>query len=309
MTSVLAPLLMELAAYLGDPDFEGTRPTGLPGVRFFRMAKHLPRQPLVYDPGLVIIGQGHKIGHLNGRKFTYGPENYLILGVPMPFECETFAGPEAPLLGLFVDVQASRIQSLIDAMGTEGAPPIPSDNIPCGVEPAPLGAAMAEATARLIRCLRQPDDVRVLGASMVDELVYRALQGPHGQALVALTRQQTAFARVARALSFVHQNYAGPIAVEDLAQVAAMSESTFFRAFKTVTGDTPLQYIKKIRLDKALDLLRKEDRPVNAVAYEVGYESAAQFSREFKRHFSASPTAARSAANIVTDPRAADSLA
>lgn len=293
MTSALAPLLMELAALQGDPDFEGTRETALPGVRFFRVTRHLPRHPLVYDPGLVIIGQGHKVGHLSDRKFTYSKDTYLILSVPMPFECETFASPEEPLLGLFIDVDAARVQSLLEAMSESEAPTGRSDDLPSGVEPAPLEPTMIEAASRLLRCLQSSTDTRVLGAGIVDELVYRALRGPHGYALVSLTRQQTAFARVARALAFVHSNYARPISVEALAQQAAMSESTFFRAFKTVTGDTPLQYIKKIRLDKALALLRQEDKPVSAVAYEVGYESPAQFSREFKRHFSESPTTFR----------------
>ena len=56
------------------------------------------------------------------------------------------------------------------------------------------------------------------------------------------------------------------------------------------TGDSPLQYQKKIRLNKAKSLLVHENMRVNTAAYEVGYESPSQFSREFKRYFNMAPS-------------------
>ena len=293
MSHQLAALFTNLAAYREAPDLEGTQESGLPGVRFFRTTHKQPRQPLVYRSGLVIIVQGRKVGHLGGRQFTYGEDSYLILSVPMPFECETFASPDAPLMGLFIDVNAAQVQSILDAVD-DSSPDCSDGLLHFGLEPSALDQTMSEITARLLRCLTNPEDLRVLGPGICRELIYRALQGPNGKALVALTRQQSAFARIARALDHVHRHYAAPIAVEDLAHQASMSVSAFFRAFAEVTGDSPLQYIKKIRLDKAMALLRQQDTPVSAVAYEVGYESPSQFSREFKRHFSASPTSIRS---------------
>lgn len=293
MPSTLAPLFDALVVQQDDPDFEGTRPTGLAGVRVFRCARPLPRQPLVYEPGLVIVGQGRKLGHLKGRQFVYDASSYLILTVPLPFECETFASPEAPLMGLFIDIDAQRIRSLLDEVDKTTIPSVKRDDMPRGVEPARLDDEMVDAVSRLLRCLCYSDDRRVLGAGLVNEVVYRALRGPHGAALVSLAEQQSAFARVAQALAFVHENYHQSIAVEELARISAMSMSTFFRAFKEVAGDTPLGYIKKIRLDRARALLLQGPLAVSDVAYEVGYESPAQFSREFKRHFSTTPSALR----------------
>ena len=71
------------------------------------------------------------------------------------------------------------------------------------------------------------------------------------------------------------------------------THSSFHRSFKRVTGDSPLQYLKKIRLDKAKGLLVHDNMSVNAAAYKVGYESPSQFSREFKRHFDMPPSAAQ----------------
>ena len=63
----------------------------------------------------------------------------------------------------------------------------------------------------------------------------------------------------------------------------------FHKAFKDITADSPLQYLKKIRLAKARDLIVQRKMRANLAATEVGYESPSQFSREFKRYFGESP--------------------
>ena len=95
--------------------------------------------------------------------------------------------------------------------------------------------------------------------------------------------------RVDKALKRIHGNYANPMDVEELAALVHMSPSAFHRVFKEVTASSPIQYLKKIRLDKARDLLAEEGLRVGEAAARVGYESPNQFSREFKRYFGASP--------------------
>ena len=69
-----------------------------------------------------------------------------------------------------------------------------------------------------------------------------------------------------------------------------MSTSAFHRAFKDVTAESPIQYLKKVRLAKAKDLLSAGQARASQVASMVGYTSPSQFSREFKRHFDCSPS-------------------
>jgi AraC-like DNA-binding protein len=61
------------------------------------------------------------------------------------------------------------------------------------------------------------------------------------------------------------------------------------RAFKEITSDSPVQYLKKVRLTKARDLMVQENMKAYIAADKVGYESSTQFSREFKRYFGQSP--------------------
>ncbi|CDX53230.1 putative DNA-binding transcriptional regulator (fragment) [Mesorhizobium plurifarium] len=71
--------------------------------------------------------------------------------------------------------------------------------------------------------------------------------------------------------------------------VAGMSMSVFHRRFKAITGLSPLQYQKHIRLHDARRRLITKRSEAATVAYAVGYESVSQFSREYKRLFGAPP--------------------
>ena len=75
-----------------------------------------------------------------------------------------------------------------------------------------------------------------------------------------------------------------------------MSAASFHRHFKAVTGVSPIQYQKQMRLQEARRRLLAEAGDVASVAFGVGYESASQFTREYARAFGLSP--ARDAARL-----------
>ena len=170
-------------------------------------------------------------------------------------------------------------------------------NAPAGVEPVRMERALLDATVRLLRTLGDPLDSQVVGPAAVEEIVYRVLRGEHGRVLYTLTQHHSAYSHVARSLDRMHRDYREPMTVKELARDSAMSASSFHRAFKQVTGDSPLQYLKKIRLLKAKGLLVLEGLRVDEAAYAVGYASPSQFSREFKRYFEVPPSEAASIPN------------
>lgn len=90
-------------------------------------------------------------------------------------------------------------------------------------------------------------------------------------------------------MAFVRQNYAEHLSIDAMARVAGMSVSVFHRRFKAVTGVSPLQYQKHIRLHEARRRLVTQQAEAAIVGYAVGYESASQFSREYKKLFGAPP--------------------
>lgn len=69
----------------------GMTPADVEGVRFIRANQPVPCMPVLYEPSIVVVCQGRKHGYLGDQSFIYDAQQYLVLSVPLPFECETFA--------------------------------------------------------------------------------------------------------------------------------------------------------------------------------------------------------------------------
>jgi AraC-like DNA-binding protein len=268
----------------------GATESSLKGVLYFKEIKYIPRRPMVYDPGICIVAQGHKIGYLGGEKFRYDTNNYLVTSITMPFECETFGTPEEPLLGLYIDIDMAQLHDLISRMSIEMEPVKGGQKgLPRGIGPAVMDADMADATTRLVRCLQSETESQILGPGLVREILYRALCGTQAPVLYSLAMYSGTFSQVAHALKIMQNDYADKLDVEQLAGTARMSTSAFHRAFKEITSESPMQYLKKVRLTRARDLMVQDNMKAYIAADRVGYESSSQFSREFKRYFGQSP--------------------
>lgn len=95
--------------------------------------------------------------------------------------------------------------------------------------------------------------------------------------------------RLERVIEFMRQNLGNPIRLEELAQLACMSPNRFGDAFRDNFGCPPVDYFNRMRIQKACQLLTKNDRRVQDIAREVGYEDQYYFSRTFKRYLGMSP--------------------
>jgi AraC-like DNA-binding protein len=271
---------------------DGFLPTALEQVQVVSAQCAVSRSPQIYEPSLMVIAQGSKLAYLGERTLEYGAGHYLVQAMPVPFECETFASPEAPLLGVSIGIDRTMLGELVLAMGTPFELDV-SPQTPESMVSSPLDGTMREAVVRLLRCLHDPLERQVLGQARLREVLFAALRGPQGGALRALVEQRSQFARIAAALMYLHTHYDEPLNVEVLARCASMGASAFHEHFKRSTLVSPVQYLKRLRLIKAQQLLVAERLSVAQVALQVGYQSASQFSREYKRYFNRSPAAER----------------
>ncbi len=266
---------------------EGMRPTLLDGVKLARADSSLPRTPVLYEPSIVIVASGRKRGFVGDRVFTYDPNNYLVLSVPLPFECETEVGDGEPMLGVSIRVELSVLSELTTKMNMRRRT-TPGDT-QRSVYATPLNHQLSEGTIRLLECLRSPMDAELLGSGIVREIMYRVLGGEQGGALWDLLGMHGQVAEVHALLQRMHARYAESWDVTQMAEDTGMSISAFHSSFKAVTGTSPLQYLKTTRLHKARIMMVHDAVGTAVAADRVGYQSASQFSREFKRFFGRPP--------------------
>jgi AraC-like DNA-binding protein len=267
---------------------EGMRPTIVDGVKLARANCSFPRTPVLYEPSIYVIASGRKKGYIGDRRVVYDENNYLVLSVPLPFECKTEVGHDEPLLGVLVRMEMSLISELAIKMDVRRRQET-ADAYDC-IRATPLDARMSDAIVRLLECLRSPLDAAVLGPGIVREIAYLGLCGPQGGGLFAMLARSGPLAQIHTVLHRMHTRYTEPLNVTRLAEEIGMSVSAFHHNFKAVTASSPLQYLKSVRLHKARMLIMHDGLGAAIAADRVGYESASQFSREFKRFFGNPPT-------------------
>ncbi|MDX2470060.1 MAG: AraC family transcriptional regulator [SAR324 cluster bacterium] len=269
---------------------EGYNQTSLPQVGIYKDSHPKGRAPLVYQQGVIFLLQGKKKVYTEDSKLEYDRNNYLVLTVPLPLECEALVKPNEPLLGLMLDIDIPTLNSIINLMGNSvDFDRFKSSEKDCGLFVAPLVQEIKDALYRLVKVLQNPVETNILGSGILRELVFHILKDEKSAPLYALSMRNTNLSKIEMALQEIHKKYDQSIDVNGLAKIVNMSVSSFHHTFKEVTSSSPIQYIKKIRLVKARALIAESGLRVNEAARKVGYESVSQFSREFKRYYGAPP--------------------
>jgi len=174
---------------------EGYTQSALDSVRLMRSDRPLGRTPVFYEPSIVIVCQGRKLGFLGDEVYIYDAQHYLVLSVPLPFSTETQASPEEPMLAVSIRLDLLELSDLITQIGATGRH---SDAPPAGIASTPLAGHLAGATVRLLEVLTDPLDALVLGPGIVREICYRVLTGEQGGAMRAALTHHGRFGRVAR---------------------------------------------------------------------------------------------------------------
>lgn len=94
--------------------------------------------------------------------------------------------------------------------------------------------------------------------------------------------------RIPEAIGIIHQHFREKIVIPRLAREIGMSESSFTRHFKTATGETPVEYMLKLRLQDAADKICN-GMAVSEAAFSAGFSDSNYFSRVFKKKYGVSP--------------------
>ncbi|MCG5484374.1 MAG: AraC family transcriptional regulator [Sinorhizobium meliloti] len=260
----------------------GYNKTALHCVRILRTEAVLNDIPVLYKPGAVFVLQGSKHGMLDGEIYLYDEDHYLAVSVPVPFRMTSTASPQRPLLAIYLefDMQmAAEIAMQLEKLAN------PAPTRPRGLYSSRMDSSTEDVLQRLLMALGSPVEVAVLGDSILRELHYRVMSGPQGGAVIAALQRKGTSGKLVESVAWLRDNYAGEIAVADLAKAVGMSVPSYHVHFKDLTGSSPMQYVKALRLHEARLMIARQTGTIAEVAASVGYVSPAQFSRDFKRHF------------------------
>ena len=274
-------------ALLHHMDRPGTFPTAIEGLSLIRRDADDCSERCFEKPLVAIVVQGSKRSIFGTQEYRYSERQYLVAGIDMPASFSAVsATPETPFLSLALYLDRALITELSVEIAQAGQPDrekSPSIAV-ADVEPDFLNAAL-----RLVELLDKKSQIPIRAPLILRELYYLLLVGPHGSILRQLNTPGTQNNQVMQAIAWMRQNFEKPLSIERLAQKVHMSTSSLHRHFKTLTGLSPLQYHKQLRLYEARRLMLTENERASSAAMAVGYVSITQFNREYKRLFGNPP--------------------
>lgn len=267
---------------------DGDHQTAVRSLSLIRYSSPWAPSVVFLSDALCIGAQGHKEVALGKEVYTYGPGQYCVFSLfELPASARILgATPDKPYLGLKWEFDPNRIRPLIEEAHLS---PPQGKTSKRGFYVATACFRLLDAILRLIRLLRYPSEIPILAPMIEREILLRLLLDKNGALLHQLATTECQSQRVALAIIWLRKNYELPMRVDRLARDAGMSLSSFHYWFRTITGTSPLQYQKQLRLQEARTILRNEKLDVASVSRRVGYESSSQFSREYSRLFGSPP--------------------
>ncbi len=269
---------------------------GWPGLTIYRFTEPMaPQWEEIQSLSLGIVAQGTKAVTVGGQRYVYDPFNYLVLSSNLNFQAEILeASPRKPFLSFVLQIDPTVVKKVSADMierRTAIFGPLGKENDPEKCVVSALDSELLAAVLSFLHSLENGADRRVLAPLCIQEMVFRVLQREQFSRLLHIAAKQSSKNPVAAALTYAREHFAEPLSVNDLAEQVALSPSAFSALFRDVTGRSPYQFLKELRLDKARELLVDGKASVTEVSRRVGYASVSHFIKEFRHRFGTTPRA------------------
>ncbi len=277
-------LASKVARLIGSAEKQAT---AIPCLTLHQRTAPTPACHVTYEPSVIVIAQGRKEVQIGTDTLTYDSSRYLLTSIDLPTVTRVAeASEDAPCLAVSLKLDISIAREFVSR---EEFPTSDAALDSPAMATGPVTAEFLGALCRLLDLLSNPEDIPFLSGLIEREIMYRILRGPEGARLRAIATLGDQSHRTAKAIAWIKANYARPLRVEELAELAGMAISTLHHHFRALTAMSPLQYQKQIRLQAARARMLADDVDAATVAFEVGYESASQFNREYSRLFGQPP--------------------
>ena len=239
-----------------------------------------------------LILQGAKRVKVDGKNWEYGRYTSISTAADTPSSYEIYeATPQTPYISCSLRLDplliADLVQTQPEILEKHGKQDFMHATHIFTV--SACTSDIVECYTRLFKLLDAPEQISARAPLIERELTYLILMSPQGVALAHFFTQNSTANRINKTINWIRQNTGKPFDIDQLAEMAHMTRSTFYRHFKTITKLSPLQYHKRQCLYQAQHLMMTKGYSATQAAYEVGYASPNQFSREYKRTFGMPP--------------------
>ncbi|WP_206222766.1 AraC family transcriptional regulator [Neisseria yangbaofengii] len=278
----------ELADCLGKhtTPIGGFFETALPCITLCRRNHSTEPMPCIYPLSLFVVVQGSQHINFGNTVMTLSAGQSALTTLDLPVVSNVLnASTDKPYLSVRIELDVMLLRKLDEQTAWQTTSSAVSDSLSVfEIDDELLGAVL-----RLVKLLDNPTLQPHLAPLIEQEIALRILASPHLPMLRRLFHNGTVEQKIAKTIAYFNKHYADKIDITHLANEHSMSASSFREHFKKITGVSPLQYQKQLRLQQARRLMFKQNIDATTAAYEVGYGSVSQFNREYARLFGEPP--------------------
>lgn len=264
----------------------GFNATGIPGVSVVMRTEKGEKRSF-QKPYAALVLQGKKRTRVGDVEHVYGPGDLVVTCIDFPsFTTIEEASADKPFYSCVLEMNRELMAELSSEIGHAAAVDEP-DGQPFFV--ARAEESVAQNVLRLLALADAPDTIALLAPILIRELHARLLLGLQGAWIRSVCSFGSHSNQIAAAVAMIKDNFREALPVTAIAGRVGLSEASLFRHFKNVTGFSPIQYQKILRLYEGRNILRSGRKTVAGTAFEVGYASSSQFTNDYRRFFGLSP--------------------
>ncbi|MCF7520623.1 AraC family transcriptional regulator [Neisseria sp. ZJ106] len=260
--------------------------TDIPTLSLCRRNHTTQPMPCIYPLSLFLVVQGSQ--HLNFgdsvRQIEQGQTALTTMDLPVVSNVLN-ASQHTPYLSLRIELDAMMLRELDEQIAWQPKMSSLSDTLSV----FPADEELLDALIRLVKLLKTPNLQPHLLPLIEREIAVRLLSSDHHAMLKRVLTQGTIEQKVAKVIAYFNEHYTEKIEMDKLAEMVFISPSSLRQHFRKITGTSPLQYQKQLRLQNARRLMFKENKDATTASLAVGYESPSQFNREYARFFGEPP--------------------
>ena len=147
--------------------------------------------------------------------------------------------------------------------------------------------------------LEHPEQ-RLIIHSMFIQFLYAIQQNQDKNLYTNKSSGNSATQKIYSIAYYIHSHYEEELSLDSLADKFFLSSCYLSHQFKKVTGFTLINYIQKVRITRARDLLLSTNHPISEIAQSCGFQSFSQFNRIFRQTYDQSPSAMRASSTTIT---------